>query len=452
MCDEVAVSVVIPVYNSEKYLDSCIRSAIRQTLKNIEIIVINDGSTDNSCEILKKYQQLDGRVQIISQKNHGLSYSRNVGIRKSRGEYLFFLDSDDTLEEKSLQMLYQKAKISDSLMTIGRYKKTYFDSNAINIYKTTLTDDTVKDVLVGNIQVPVCNKLYHKKFFVENDLNFANKLYHEDNLFTLKAVKFAKNQISILDEVVYNYQYRKGSISSSFGKKHVDDMIKIFDLSYEFLREHDMYKDKKIYFLVFVFDLVLYYLQKYSPNETNSLLFETFFKKLKKKKYISKALLEKYKKYYPIPFFLFTSCTFVHKIKIWNKMLLVNQKEDKNFSQFNPYQKNYHILFVPYLEKNCIKSIIAYGANDICRDLEPYLIQANIKILNIIDKKAENENFYINSKKVLTLQQCLSNYNEENIVILSLNHAKEIRQDIKKFMIENQKKFNIIDIYKILQR
>lgn len=449
MKNNILVSIIIPVYNCEKYIQSCIDSAINQTLKNIQIIIIDDGSTDNSYKIIKKYQQLDSRILLIKQKNHGLSYSRNIGIKRALGKYIFFLDSDDTIERKSLQMLYNKAKKTNTLIVIGEYKKTYFDNNTINIYKNTLSNDSALDVLVGNIQIPACNKLYHKSLFIDNDLYFANKLYHEDNLFTLKAIYFAKNKISILNKIIYNYNYRQGSISSSFGKKHINDMIQIFDLSYKFAKQQDIYKNKKIEFLVFVFELIFYYLKKHKPNKTNSFLFEILFLELKNKKYINKNLLNRYKKAYPIPFFLFICCIFAHKITAWDKMLTF--KERKNLSSFNIYENNYHALFIPYLKKHNIKSIIAYGANEIYLNLEAHLEKAGIKVLDIIDKKAESQILHINSKKALTLNQCLCKYNYENILILSFNYAYEIKQEIKKFMKQNQKKFTIIHIGNILQ-
>ena len=106
----IKVSIVIPVYNVEKYLEECIESAIKQSLNDIEIICINDGSTDSSLEILKKYEKKYSNIIVISQENKGLSASRNVGIRKAKGKYIYFLDSDDFIDTNSMELCYKECE------------------------------------------------------------------------------------------------------------------------------------------------------------------------------------------------------------------------------------------------------------------------------------------------------------------------------------------------------
>ena len=111
------ISIIVPVYNVEKYLKECLDSLINQTLEDIEIICINDGSTDNSLAILEEYQKKDSRIKVFSQRNQGVSAARNLGIEKATGEYLTFLDSDDRLELNTCEILYKEtiAKNSDFL-------------------------------------------------------------------------------------------------------------------------------------------------------------------------------------------------------------------------------------------------------------------------------------------------------------------------------------------------
>ena len=101
------ISVIIPIYNVEKYLTKCIESVINQTYKNLEIILVNDGSTDNSKEIIDKYSSIDSRIKVINKKNGGLSDARNVGIELAKGEYITFLDSDDWIELNMYEKLYK---------------------------------------------------------------------------------------------------------------------------------------------------------------------------------------------------------------------------------------------------------------------------------------------------------------------------------------------------------
>ena len=124
------VSVIVPVYNVEKYLEECLDSIINQTLEDIEIICVNDGSTDNSLKILKKYAKKDNRIKIINQKNCGLGCARNSGLNQSQGDYIFFLDSDDYLNPNILEKLYPKALESHS--EIG--KLSHFDLTSFILY------------------------------------------------------------------------------------------------------------------------------------------------------------------------------------------------------------------------------------------------------------------------------------------------------------------------------
>src|SRR5690554_2682260 len=107
------VSIIIPVYNKAPYLDSCISSVINQTYKNLEIIIIDDGSTDNSLEICENYRKKDERIQLISQENQGVSVARNKGIQKASGEWIYFLDADDYLELDAFEILVKKSHYLD---------------------------------------------------------------------------------------------------------------------------------------------------------------------------------------------------------------------------------------------------------------------------------------------------------------------------------------------------
>ena len=117
------VSVIIPIYNTQKYLKRCMDSVIEQTYQNIEIILIDDGSSDNSLEICKKYQENDKRVYIISGKNCGVSHARNLGIDKAKGKYLYFVDSDDYLEKEAIEKMLIEYKMRNNQLVIAGYKE-----------------------------------------------------------------------------------------------------------------------------------------------------------------------------------------------------------------------------------------------------------------------------------------------------------------------------------------
>ena len=121
------ISIVVPVYNVEEYLSRCLDSIINQTYKNIEIICVNDGSTDNSLKILTTYSELDYRIKIISQENQGLSEARNIGIKNSSGEYIGFIDSDDSIDEKYFEVLYNNLIIHDADISCAKTRYIGFN-------------------------------------------------------------------------------------------------------------------------------------------------------------------------------------------------------------------------------------------------------------------------------------------------------------------------------------
>ena len=116
------ISIIVPVYNVEKYLDECIQSIINQTHKNIEIILINDGSTDNSLSILRKYEGIDKRIIVINQENKGLSASRNIGIKKSTGKYISLIDADDIIHPRMIELLYKEIKNNNCDISICMFQ------------------------------------------------------------------------------------------------------------------------------------------------------------------------------------------------------------------------------------------------------------------------------------------------------------------------------------------
>lgn len=195
------ISVIIPVYNVEQYIEKCIGSLITQTIKEIEFLVINDGSTDNSINLIKSFQ--DSRIRIINQKNSGLSEARNTGIEKSRGRYVLFLDGDDYLiDDESILNMYNMAekykvdvlvgnavKIYDD----GKYEEFYRDSQ-IFIEKSMSSIEFLKTfILKDSMQIPVWMNLYRKDFLVNNNLYFKKDILHEDELFTPQVFLKAKN-------------------------------------------------------------------------------------------------------------------------------------------------------------------------------------------------------------------------------------------------------------------
>ena len=212
------VSVIIPVYNVEEYLHDCMESVVNQTLKDIEIICVNDGSTDNSRKILQEYADKDSRVKIIDQENQGQGVARNNGIAVSTGEYLGFVDSDDWIDPDMYEVMYNNAKKFDSdlVETHCRLYNDYYKNFKILKHAGPLPVDRVFDYriykryLFGTFTAP-WNKLYKSSLVKENNIQFAKFRRTEDCIFAIKSRVFSK-KITYVDKPLYVYRIRTGSV------------------------------------------------------------------------------------------------------------------------------------------------------------------------------------------------------------------------------------------------
>ena len=215
------ISVVIPVYNVEKYLSQCLDSVINQTYKNLEIICVDDSSTDNSLEILKEYAQKDTRIKIIkNEKNLGLGLTRNEGVKVAKGEYIHFLDSDDWMNLNAYEKLFDTVKKINfpDVITFS-----YFSHNQITgkIKKIRLAPNKNEQKTFNIYETPECLKYWtssawvkflKRTFILENSLKFNDYRCYEDIAFSIESVLKAKS-IYFLDEYLLNYRAdRKDSL------------------------------------------------------------------------------------------------------------------------------------------------------------------------------------------------------------------------------------------------
>ncbi len=208
-------SIVIPVYNTDFYLDKSVPSAIRQTMKNIEIILVDDGSTDASPQICDQYASQDSRVKVIHKKNGGLSDARNVGIRHAAGEYILFLDSDDYLEENTCELFGLAAELGCDLLAGNRVKpKDNPDliNRSAEIKKWDTRTYMKHKMRTGHLEMPAWIYLYRRSFLLENNLEFKFGILHEDEEFTPRAL-LASQSIAVTNIVFYHYIQREGSIT-----------------------------------------------------------------------------------------------------------------------------------------------------------------------------------------------------------------------------------------------
>ena len=261
MENSVKVSIIIPVYNTEKYLKQSLDSVINQSLKDIEIICINDGSTDNSLQILEEYSRQDERIKIITQPNQGQASARNLGMSFATGEYIGFLDSDDWVENTAFEQLYYKSNNNDIIMAPAivynqtqnsyDYKDSYFSLDIIpeELFNREFSYNDCSD-FIFRICVAPWNKLYKRQFLTDNNILFPQNLIFEDNLFTIKALLKSKSIKAIKTPLFYYRIDTENSTTHSSGKKDYKklDIFKILKLEEDFLKEVNEYKNLETYF------------------------------------------------------------------------------------------------------------------------------------------------------------------------------------------------------------
>ena len=222
------ISVIVPVYETEKYLNECIESILNQTFSDLELILVDDGSTDQSGEICETYKMQDTRVKVLHKENGGVASARNIGIKVSQGEYLTFVDSDDYLVPDALNNLYNdiityEADISCGLMCSDSEVGSESLQNGIyEIWKRK--DALIKSLEDNHFTYSSCAKLYRKEFLEDTRFEEGRKI-HEDSYFVFCC--FCKEPTVVVNNVgIYNY--RKNSESAS----HADFSEKFFDILY----------------------------------------------------------------------------------------------------------------------------------------------------------------------------------------------------------------------------
>lgn len=212
------VSIIVPVYNVELYLDRCVESIINQTYKNLEIILVNDGSTDNSGILCEAWKERDERIIVIHKKNAGLSSARNVGIECATGDYYGFVDSDDYIDLNMYEeLMHGITCYHKRIASCGRIVH-YFDGKkkfeyCLNEIKLYTKDEAISEVLVGNeIDVSACDKVYHKDLF--KDIQYPVGETNEDAAIILQLLDCSDGVVHV-GKPLYNYIFRKNSISKS---------------------------------------------------------------------------------------------------------------------------------------------------------------------------------------------------------------------------------------------
>lgn len=238
------ISIIIPVYNVEKYLSLCLESVINQTYQNLEVIIVDDGSTDHSGMICDEYAKKDNRIKVIHQENGGLSDARNKGLMNAHGEYVAFVDSDDKLNLKMYETLYRLSQKLDSDLVFCELQRfsedepiSFIEHIDEKMEKILTKEEAYQEILfnnnVGNYVMP---KMYHKK--VLEGIEFPQGRTYEDIAVMYKIIHKAKRIASTNEKLYYYLVGRTNAITSSYTRKKILDSLQSYYEQYLFLTSH----------------------------------------------------------------------------------------------------------------------------------------------------------------------------------------------------------------------
>lgn len=354
----VKVSVIIPVYNVEKYLNECLDSVVNQTLDDIEIICVNNGSTDNSLAILESYANSDDRFKIITQTNKGMGSARNVGFKNSSGDYIYYVDSDDFIELNMLEELYKNAINNNSEIVVSKIARFNDFSDKIdysipgfdfeNQFEGVDFDNFVFNYIeikhyVLNASFAPWMKLFKRDLIEDNNLYFIESIAFEDVLFHVQSILIA-DKISFSPNFFYHYRNNPNSIINT--SSNGCDIFKVINLVEKFLIDSKYYGDFKNEFDLFKITQILNYMLSTKSEEYFQKAKNEFQKiKLSPKNIISDYLIKRYNlvlesnSYFEYIQRHYELISIAHKNKILN---LENQLNNLNtqYNMLREYETN----------------------------------------------------------------------------------------------------------------
>ena len=255
----IIISIIVPIYNVEEYLEECLESIRNQTYTNIEVILVNDGSTDGSKEICERFCQQDNRFKLVTQENQGASVARNRGVKESNGDYIMFVDSDDVVKDNIVEVLlsYMKTDVDIVECKSTRCKEELFENNPVNIiFEGESTEAIIKSIEYKEVKYCPFTKLYRREL-VEK-VPFLEGVIYED-VYT--GINFLRNirKMIVLDLNGYYYRVRTNSVmTTSFNKKNLD----IFPVGKKLIESFDDNEYLLPYIGYFIFYLSLSHYQR----------------------------------------------------------------------------------------------------------------------------------------------------------------------------------------------
>jgi len=438
------ISVIVPVYNMQEYLKDCLNSIINQTFSDLEIIIINDGSSDNSYDIIKEYALKDARIVVINQVNKGLSGARNKGLEIAKGEYIAFIDSDDTVDLNMLEKLYTKVQNHNIDIAVSQSKRV---ENGKIISKTNLPRNLSKDHLFNALQnsfsPAVYTKIYRKELFIKNRITFPKGCNYEENITTIKLFHSASSVV-YLNDTYYNYFKRTNSITATTSSKNIIDIFKVaVDMEKYFIEKDILPKYKQYIFprIIKILNMFIFNnLIKHSLAQENG----TLVNEIKTSNIFNQENISSLEVLYRDQHLSFISNILKLHEQYGTFQFLIDLFPKKYISLLDNASKLEETL-VNHLLKHNIKNIIIYGAGQTFKNILPDIIKHNIKIEAILDN---NKSIVEEYSYTFITQNSLINYSCP-ILITSINFATEIHEQLTIYSFKNNINLTIINIHTV---
>jgi len=424
----IKISIIIPCYNVAKYIEKCLKSIIKQSLNEIEIICVNDGSTDDTLKILEKYSKIDSRIKVINSSHKKQGYSRNLALNESKGEYVLFVDADDWIENESLKLLYKKAKKDNLDMLFfnllnyedrsGKFieSKLYNHECFTNLDKKIFNISSTADVL---FEIPVCpvSKLYKKEFLTDNNFKFLEDIYYEDNEFFYKTYLNCC-RAGYINKHLYIRRLHDESFTHKFTRNNFD-IVLAFNAVIDYFFTNPNFDKYATDLINHVFNQIKYSLDNISlqlSDEFFNYIRNNFYAFNKYEKYFKNSLNEKNYKIYE----LMCDNTFYLDYLSEYKLLTVKYSIFDGKNEFIKDSSEYEKYRYNELSKNYLFSIIIpiYNTSKIIHRTLMSIINQNLNLKDIeiilVNDNSDNETYNILKKYVLKY---------DTFKLININHS-----------------------------
>lgn len=463
MKNDIKVSIVVPVYNAENFLHLCIDSLLSQTLKEIEIVTVNDCSTDGSLELLYNYSKKDNRVTIINQeKNQGFEKSLFNGVKKAKGEFILWLGHDDSLYPSSLETMYQKAIQGNyDLIVPGvdfydgiKLKKVYFT------YISRLSNKILKNYFLNKIQVDTAYKLIKKNIFLNTlqEEYKTNKPYHgycSDISMMVNMLLHCKIYC-VKERLIRCNEVNKTSLSSSTVRSNSNGQMQKFLLQVKevkkILLSSNIYEEYEKYYIYFCFIYIKSYLYTGIILKKSKYILDL----ISHSDIISKENLNILKNLYPERYALFLyqvveiiqSGTEHNLIDKLIKLDFVCNDIEEIKILFKKYSKNYNAILFDFITKKLsIKEINIYGAGGLFEQIYSICKKNKIKIKYLITTDADKKTETSYGFKAIPLKTAYQQNNETPLFIASYTYHHEILSLVEDYIEASKNKIQVLNDY-----